>query len=104
SRRRHTRFSRDWSSDVCSSDLGFADLAGFGRREIQVSPKEVYALMVYQIGAISTCANVQGTVLHHVKPHGALYNMAAKDTALAEIGRASCREKGRGRVSWWICK
>lgn len=63
---------------------GFADLAGFGRREIQVSPKEVYALMVYQIGAISTCANVQGSALHHVKPHGALYNMAAKDTALAD--------------------
>lgn len=63
---------------------GFADLAGFGRREIHVSPKEVYALMVYQIGAISACASVQGGVLRHVKPHGALYNMAARDAALAD--------------------
>lgn len=63
---------------------GFADLAGFGRREIQVSPREVYALTVYQIGAIAACAKAQGGMLHHVKPHGALYNMAVKDVDFAD--------------------
>lgn len=63
---------------------GFADLQGFGRREMQHTPQEVYELMVYQIGALSACAKVRGVALHHVKPHGALYNMAARDPKLAE--------------------
>lgn len=63
---------------------GFADLPGFGRREMPISPNEAYALMVYQIGALSACVKTQGGILHHVKPHGALYNMAAKDARLAD--------------------
>ncbi len=63
---------------------GFYDRQGFGRREMQVSPKEVYDLMVYQIGALMGCATAQGLSLHHVKPHGALYNMAARDARLAD--------------------
>lgn len=62
---------------------GFDDREGFGRREINMSPKEVYALIVYQVGALQACATAQGAKLHHVKPHGALYNMAAKDKDLA---------------------
>ena len=65
------------------------DLAGFGRRVIQVSAQEAYDFVVVQIGALAAVAASQGTGLHHVKAHGALYNMAARDEALAgAIARA----------------
>ena len=68
---------------------GFADLAGFGRREIRMEPREVEDLLVYQIGALAGVAAAQGVRLQHVKPHGALYNMAARDASLADaIARA----------------
>lgn len=63
------------------------DLAGFGRRVIQITPDEAYDSVVYQIGALAGVAASQGARLHHVKAHGALYNMAARDAALA---RAIC--------------
>lgn len=63
---------------------GLNDLAGFGRRELKVSPEEVYNMVVYQIGALQAVAASKGMKLNHVKPHGALYNMAEKDKALAE--------------------
>ena len=59
------------------------DLEGFGRREMSLPPDEVEALILYQIGALAAIAKVAGMELHHVKPHGALYNQAAKDSALA---------------------
>lgn len=62
---------------------GFLDLQGFGRRKIQVTPEEVFNLMVYQIGALRGFAEIYGTGISHVKPHGALYSMAAADKALA---------------------
>ena len=68
---------------------GFPDLAGFGRRELQVSPRDVEDFVVYQIGALSGIAAVQGVRLQHVKPHGALFNMAVRDAPLADaIARA----------------
>jgi UPF0271 protein len=68
---------------------GFPDLVGFGRRELQVSPADVEDLVVYQIGALAAIVTAKGARLHHVKPHGALYNMAARDPALATaIARA----------------
>jgi len=67
---------------------GLPDLAGFGRRAMQVSPAEAYDMVVYQIGALAGVAAAQGARLHHVKAHGALYNMAARDPALAQ---ALCR-------------
>ncbi|MCD5323987.1 MULTISPECIES: LamB/YcsF family protein [Pontibacillus] len=68
---------------------GFQDLFGFGRREFKVSPSEVYNLMTYQLGAIAGVCRVKGVQLQHVKPHGALYNMASKDKDMAEsIARA----------------
>lgn len=63
---------------------GFQDLLGFGRREIQTTPREVYGLVVYQIGALAACTKAQGASLAHVKPHGALYNMSASRRDLAE--------------------
>lgn len=63
---------------------GFLDLAGFGRRELAVSPQEVEDVVAYQVGALAGIAAAQGARLTHVKPHGALYNMAARDRALAD--------------------
>lgn len=63
---------------------GFPDLAGFGRREMKLSPEEIYNLVVYQVGAIQAAAKACGTNVQHVKPHGALYNMASKDSTMAE--------------------
>ncbi|MCA0992153.1 LamB/YcsF family protein [Guptibacillus hwajinpoensis] len=63
---------------------GFPDLGGFGRREMKLSSNEVFNLVAYQIGAIQGIANVHQTKVHHVKPHGALYNLAAKDPAIAK--------------------
>jgi len=67
----------------------FPDLAGFGRREMVMSPREAEDLVLYQIAAVAGVAHVEGVPLQHVKPHGALYNMAARDVALAgAIARA----------------
>jgi 5-oxoprolinase (ATP-hydrolysing) subunit A len=63
---------------------GFPDLLGFGRRNIAVTSEEAYAYVVYQIGALAAFVKAEGGTMSHIKPHGALYNMAAKDAALAE--------------------
>jgi UPF0271 protein len=63
---------------------GLPDLAGFGRREMRVSPQEAEDMVVYQIGALAAIAGSEGVPLRHVKPHGALYNMAVRDRVLAE--------------------
>lgn len=63
---------------------GLPDLVGFGRREMAISPQEVYDIVVYQVGALSAVVKTQGGTMQHVKPHGALYNMAAKNRALAD--------------------
>lgn len=68
---------------------GFMDLIGFGRRNMVMTPEEIYDLVVYQVGALDAFVKAEGGRLQHVKPHGALYNMAAKDPAMADaIARA----------------
>ncbi len=68
---------------------GFPDLGGFGRREMQLTAQEIEDLVLYQIGALAAVAQSEGVRLQHVKAHGALYNMACKDEAMAEaIARA----------------
>ena len=67
----------------CGAHPGFADLAGFGRREIPTTPVEAADLVLYQLGALAAIAASEGVRLQHVKAHGALYNMAARDTRLA---------------------
>lgn len=62
---------------------GFPDLQGFGRRNMACTPSEVKSYIQYQLGALQAFCTAQGQCLQHVKPHGALYNMAAKDKALA---------------------
>lgn len=64
--------------------VSLPDLQGFGRREMHVSTDEAYALTLYQIGALAGFARAAGATLAHVKPHGALYTMAARDAALAD--------------------
>jgi len=61
-----------------------ADRENFGRREMSIAPNEAFALVTYQVGAFQTIANSLGVRPRHVKPHGALYNMAAREPALAE--------------------
>ncbi|WP_075619807.1 LamB/YcsF family protein [Paenisporosarcina indica] len=63
---------------------GFQDLTGFGRRNIIITPQEAYEIVVYQIGALYGFVKAEGGVMQHVKPHGALFNMAATDPALSE--------------------
>ncbi|TFE01750.1 5-oxoprolinase subunit PxpA [Jeotgalibacillus salarius] len=63
---------------------GFPDLEGFGRRNLNVSEEEAYDLTLYQIGALYGFVKAQGGSLQHVKPHGALYNAAAKNAKLAD--------------------
>jgi UPF0271 protein len=74
---------------------GFPDLVGFGRRDIRATPREIEDLVVYQIGALSAVAAAQGIRLQHVKAHGALYNMAVRDRAIADaIARATAAVDG----------
>jgi 5-oxoprolinase (ATP-hydrolysing) subunit A len=63
---------------------GFRDLAGFGRRDLAVSPSELYAEVLYQLGALSAFVRVQGGTLHHVKAHGALYLKMLDEPRIAE--------------------
>lgn len=63
---------------------GLPDLAGFGRRTMQITPREAYDMTVYQIGALNAFVQAEGGKMRHVKPHGALYNMAAVNKALSE--------------------
>lgn len=62
---------------------GLPDLVGFGRRNMNISPKEAKVIVQYQIGALNSFCMARNIKMKHVKPHGALYNMAAKDLNLA---------------------
>lgn len=68
---------------------GFPDLIGFGRRNMDITPKEARNYMIYQMGALNAFAQAAGTSLQHVKLHGAFYNMVSADAALAkEVAKA----------------
>lgn len=62
---------------------GLPDLVGFGRRNMNISPAEAKAAIIYQVGALQGFVQAYKATMQHVKPHGALYNMAGKDAALA---------------------
>lgn len=83
---------------ACGAHPGFADLAGFGRREIPVTPAEAGDLVLYQLGALAAIAGAQGVKLAHVKAHGALYNMAARDPKLAAAIAAAIASFDRSLV------
>ncbi|MBK5256179.1 MAG: LamB/YcsF family protein [Vicinamibacteria bacterium] len=74
----------------------FPDLRGFGRRELQASPDEVETDVLYQAGALRAFVESRGGRLWHVKPHGALYNQAARDLSLARAIARGVRRLGGG--------
>ena len=77
---------------------GFPDQQGFGRRQMKLTPAEAKACVQYQIGALKAFCDAAGVPLHHVKPHGALYNMAGKDRVLADAICAAVKESAPGAV------
>jgi UPF0271 protein len=77
---------------------GHPDLAGFGRRTMSCSPDEVYAFTLYQIGALQAVCAAQGVTMEHVKPHGALYNQAAGDIALARAVVSALKDAGKDLI------
>jgi 5-oxoprolinase (ATP-hydrolysing) subunit A len=86
--RRTVRLARDLGVAV-GAHPGFPDLQGFGRRALGMAPDEVGNSVLAQIGALYAIARAEGVALTHVKPHGALYNEAARTPALAEaVARA----------------
>jgi UPF0271 protein len=86
--RRTVRLARD-NGVAIGAHPGLPDLVGFGRRQMSVSPAEVEAFVLYQVGALEAIARAEGAKLQHVKAHGALYNMATRDRGLADaIARA----------------
>ena len=70
------------------------DIMGFGRRVMKISPQEMYDLVVYQAGAVEGFARAAGAKLHHIKCHGALYNMAANDERLSEAMVRAAKDLG----------
>ncbi len=75
---------------------GYRDSEGFGRQERSVDPADVEADVLYQVGALGAFARAGGSALTHVKPHGALYNQAARDPALARAVARGARRAGPG--------
>jgi UPF0271 protein len=78
--------------------VALPDLQGFGRREMKVTPDEAHAFTLYQLGALDGVARACGAKLAHVKPHGALYNMAARDPALSAAIATAVAAFDRGLV------
>jgi len=74
--------------------VSYPDLMGFGRRNMACSADEVYAYCLYQIGALSAFCRAEGVGLQHVKPHGAMYNQAAKDRKLADAITRAVKDSG----------
>jgi UPF0271 protein len=77
---------------------GFPDLRGFGRRRIEADPADVERDVLYQVGALQAFARAHGARVVHVKPHGALYNQAAEDKALARAVARGVVRAGRELV------
>jgi len=80
------------------------DLMGFGRRAMRISPQDMYDLVIYQAGAVEAFARAAGAKLHHVKCHGALYNMAAVDEGLSEAMVRAVRDLGPGVVLYVLSR
>lgn len=77
---------------------GLPDLQGFGRRQIDVTPNDVFNMTLYQIGAVQAFARAENVTVQHVKPHGALYNMAATDRAVAEAVAEAVKTADRSLI------
>jgi UPF0271 protein len=78
------------------------DLIGFGRREMAITPNDAYNFVMYQAGALKAFVEAKNQRLHHVKPHGALYNQAAKDIQLAKAIATAVRDLGDGVILYGL--
>jgi len=74
------------------------DREGFGRRELDVTPSQAHALVLYQVGAMQALARAAGAALHHVKPHGALYNLSARSADIADAIARAVRDADPGLI------
>ena len=81
---------------IIGAHVSYPDLAGFGRRFIEIEPGELTAIVLYQIGALEAIATAAGTRVSYVKPHGALYNAIVHHTAQAEAVVEALRLHGGG--------
>ena len=77
---------------------GLPDLVGFGRRKMAITPQDAADMITYQVGALYAFCRELDVPLHHVKPHGALYNMAAKDRALADAICQAVKRSAQGAI------
>jgi UPF0271 protein len=77
---------------------GYPDLAGFGRRDLDMTAGDLRASLIVQVGAIVAAARVADRTVRHVKPHGALYNRAARDPELAATIAEAVRDLDAGLV------
>jgi len=78
------------------------DLMGFGRREMAITPNDAYNFVLYQAGALQAFIRAQGGTLHHVKPHGAFYNQAARDKSLALAIAQAVKDLGDGIILYGL--
>jgi UPF0271 protein len=86
------------SGVAVGAHVSYPDLVGFGRRDMACSPQEAYDYCVYQIGALQAFCKAKKTELQHVKPHGAMYNRAARDKKLAGAIAAAVRDSCPGAI------
>lgn len=87
---------------LIGSHPSLPDLLGFGRREMAITPNDAYNYVLYQTGALQAFIQTQGGKLHHVKPHGALYNQAAKDLKLARAIAQAIKDLGNGVILYGL--
>ncbi len=83
---------------VIGAHPGYPDLQGFGRRAMAMSANEIYDIVIYQAAALKGVCESMGARLKHVKPHGALYNQAARDASIAEVIARAVRDLDPGLV------
>ncbi|MEO5593759.1 MAG: 5-oxoprolinase subunit PxpA [Chitinophagaceae bacterium] len=81
---------------------GFDDKENFGRTCMNLSALKIYDSIIYQLGALDAFLKINGTKLHHIKPHGALYNMAAKDPAIANTICRAVKEYDAGLILYGL--
>jgi UPF0271 protein len=80
---------------------GLPDLAGFGRRKMDITPDDAYAMVVYQVGALTAFLSARGMALHHVKPHGALYVMLHDQEEVAAAVAEAIRDTCPAPLLYW---
>jgi UPF0271 protein len=98
---RTVRLAKQYGTAV-GAHPGYMDLHGFGRRVIPMSPSEVYDLVVYQLGALDAFLRVEGMKMHHVKPHGALYNLAARNDDIAAAIAQAVYDYGKDLILYGL--